>query len=47
MLKYLRILVIVMGVITLVYCLVLGLQLFFFSLADFVIFGFLWGWGSG
>ena len=44
MLKYLRILVIVMGVVSLVFCLVLGLWLFFVA---WLVLGFLDFGGDG
>ena len=44
MLKYLRILVIVMGVVSLVFCLVLGLWLFF---VGWLVWGFLDFFGVG
>ena len=49
MLKYLRILVIVMGVVSLVFCFMFGFWplVIFFCFAGLGFFGFLWGWGSG
>ena len=45
MLKYLRILVIVMGVVSLVFCLVLGLWLFF--VVVWLVLGYLDFFGGG
>ena len=44
MLKYMRILVIVMGMVSLVFCLVLGLWLFF---VGWLVLGFLDSFGDG
>ena len=49
MLKYLRILVIVMGVVSLVFCFFVWFWplVIFCWFAGLGFFGFLWGWGSG